>query len=372
MFQFPSPLAQGPETIWGYLFNILFFAFFILYLLYGQRLQSFIWIRQIEKAVIQLKNMSDKGKEITINNVKQYNLDQDPTEQILETMEFFIIPPVDIDPAGVLNRLEHLLDVRKSRFEDFVSTIAPNTSSSEASTLENLLEANMAVFLVFRIVRHFLILGKKTKSMLMIMQIHMQLPLIMRLAKAFFNALKAFADAKPIGDGIGPLVVSRLARGEFKKEIAKDIVVAEKEIEGRNAIIVKAKGPGGTVGKPGEAIKKIVQEKTEKVTRIIMIDAALRLEGEESGSVAEGVGAAIGDPGPEKYKIEESTLAKGIPVDAIIIKESIEEALTPIRQKITNSVDSVIERIKRTLRTKTNPGDTVIIAGIGNTIGIGQ
>ena len=36
---------------------------------------------------------------------------------------------------------------------------------------------------------------------------------------------------------------------------------------------------------------------------IITIDAALKLEGEDTGEVAEGIGAAIGGPGIERYKI---------------------------------------------------------------------
>jgi hypothetical protein len=32
----------------------------------------------------------------------------------------------------------------------------------------------------------------------------------------------------------------------------------------------------------------------------------------------------------------------------------------------------VIERIKRLVIERTKPGDTIIVAGIGNTIGIGQ
>ena len=68
------------------------------------------------------------------------------------------------------------------------------------------------------------------------------------------------------------------------------------------------------MGKPGEAIKRVVEENNGKIATIIMIDAALKLEGEKPGAVAEGVGAAIGGPGTEQYKIEESILKYKIPV----------------------------------------------------------
>ena len=84
------------------------------------------------------------------------------------------------------------------------------------------------------------------------------------------------------------------------------------------------------------------------------------------------IGAAIGDPGPEKHKIESYSEQEKIPVDAIIVKQSIEEAITPMRRSINESVPKVVLRLKRILMERTKKGDSIIIAGIGNTIGIGQ
>ena len=84
-----------------------------------------------------------------------------------------------------------------------------------------------------------------------------------------------------------------------------------------------------------------------------------------------GVGAAIGDPGPEKSKIEVSSETQSVPVDAIIVKQSLEEAITPLRKSIIEGADKAVARIQRILKERTNPDDIVIIAGIGNTAGVG-
>ena len=47
---------------------------------------------------------------------------------------------------------------------------------------------------------------------------------------------------------------------------------------------------------------------------LIMVDAAGKLEGEDVGEIAEGVGAAIGGPGVEKYKIERAAIENNIPL----------------------------------------------------------
>jgi hypothetical protein len=200
----------------------------------------------------------------------------------------------------------------------------------------------------------------------------MILPLIMREAEAYASALKAFAYGQPIGDGAGALVAAKLMHGHEIRKIQKDCVVATVPIEGRTAFITKAEGPGGNVGKPGDAIKTIAEENEGKIATVIMIDAAMKLEGEEIGEVAEGVGAAIGGPGVDQFKIEESVLKYKIPINAVIIKEDVGDAVSAMRKEVFEAADTAIERVKQVILEKTKEGDKVIIAGIGNSIGIGQ
>ena len=81
-----------------------------------------------------------------------------------------------------------------------------------------------------------------------------------------------------------------------------------------------------------------------------MVDAGLKLEGEDSGYVVEGVGAAIGGVGVEKFKIEELAVKHKIPVYAIIVRQSLTEVLSPMTDALKNSVDEVIKRLGRVIR----------------------
>jgi hypothetical protein len=200
----------------------------------------------------------------------------------------------------------------------------------------------------------------------------MLLPIIMQEAEAYSGAARAFAQGQPVGDGAGALVASRLMRDQVKREVGKDVMVAETAIEGRRILALKAKGPGGNVGKPGDAIRTLIEENGGKTSMIIMVDAALKFEGEKTGEVTEGIGAAIGGVGTERFKIEEEATKYKIPVHAIIIKESIQEAITPMKKEIVDATDAVIQRIKDLLKERTKEGDLVIVAGIGNTVGIAQ
>ncbi|MFX0106827.1 MAG: DUF1512 family protein [Candidatus Hodarchaeota archaeon] len=370
------PGQQGGE--FGWIINIAFLAFIVIFSLYGAKFQMWQWLKQIEAGLIELKRMALESRQTSIDTFRKFGLgEEEVAKEIDRWLDYFTIMPVDLDPAGILKRLDHLLDERRDRFQEFVSDLAPEGSLSQHQSLENTLEVAQVLSLIFRVVRHFYLLGKKTGSQILIMQIQMQMPDLLRLAKAYFAAIDAFAAGKPIGDGIGPLVVTKFAREfgatpeTYVHEISREVGYYPIEVEGRTVYALRATGPGGTVGKPGFAVKKLVEQNGDSVTRIITVDAALKLEGEDLGRVSEGTGAAIGDPGPEKHAIEQAATENGIGIEAIVIKEDEEAAVGVMDKKILDSVPEVIERIKASIMKRTKPGEKVILAGIGNTIGIG-
>ncbi len=365
----------------NWIFQIIFLGFFFVIFFYNQRMQLWMMQKQIEVAVRELETMNKEGKDILVKLINERGKPkEDPRSQINTLMDFVTVQPVDLDPAGVIHRLEHILNVRKRRWEFHINEIAPEAPKDVAANIEGTVEAAAMVNMIYKILRHYLLLGKKMKSLLIVMQIQMQLPLIMQIAKSVFRALKTFSEGRPIGDGIGPLVVTTLVHDYSKqsppkitREYTEEITLYEMKIEGRDAYIIRATGPGARVGKPGEAIKKLVEENEGKIARLIMIDAGLKLEGEKTGTVIEGVGAIIGGPGVEKYKIEESAGVKyELPMDGIVIEESQEDAYGAMGKDLVKSVPKAVETIKNAILTRTIEGDGVIIAGIGNCCGVGD
>jgi hypothetical protein len=365
LLQFPG----DAQTI----LSLLFYVVFIVFIFYGQRIQMYVMLREVEGSLYRLKYIKDEGRKITIETIKEIGKPQaDPATRVDRFLEYFAIAPQSLDPAGVVWKLEHILDVRDTRFKDEVKMMAPAADDVQANNLENTLEAAMALNFIYKVIRHYYLLGKKTLSLYVIMQIQMILPLVMREAEAYASALKAFAYGQPIGDGAGALVAAKLMHGNETRKIAKDCVVSTVQMEGRTAFVIKAEGPGGNVGKPGDAIKTIIEENEGKIATVIMIDAAMKLEGEAVGEVAEGVGAAIGGPGVDQFKIEESLLKYRIPINAVIIREDIGDAVSPMRKEVFEAADKVIERVKQVILERTKEGDRVVIVGVGNTMGISQ
>lgn len=363
---------SNPES---FLIYILFFGgVSVLYMVFMPQLmglQASFAMRGAKGSLKKLKGWADDSKKITLNKLSNYGRsNQEIKEELEEFLDFFTIEPVSDDPSGVLDRLDHLLDVRDSRYESKARSLAPDADEEEVADLQMVLEGTLSTHSLYKLVRHYLKVAEKSGSYQLVQLLQLRLPLLEKMGEAYFEATKAFKERKVIGDGLGPMVAARLIGNAGSIEEVRDTVFAETEIESRRTLVVKAKGPGGRVGKPGELIEKLADK--EDIDRIIMVDAGLKLEGEESGKVVEGVGAAIGGPPTEKHKIEEIATEREIPVDAIIVKEGLKEAIVPMSKDLSKSVDQATEKIKNALIDRTEEDETLVVAGIGNTIGIGQ
>ncbi len=356
--------------------QLLFIAFIIaLFLGLNQRIQVFIWTRDIRSKLVILESMAEEARRRTLDYLVRNNT-RNPESLLNKIVDFFVIEPVSIEPIDIIRRLDHLVNIRIARFKDEFEKSMPNSDFIVRSRAEVSAEITSALTLINKIVKHYLLLGEKTKNWVLIMQLQLLMPQILRIADSYRRALGDFQAGYPIGDSAGALVALKLSNYASNwVEVEQDTMVTNTDFEGRKLILVKAKGPASTVGKPGTAIEKIVNELVSKGTKpslILTIDAALKLEGEESGIVAEGVGAAIGDIGPEKIRFERAAAEHKIPLRALIIKMSLEEAIQAMNKKIYEGVERAVAKAREIILAETRPGDVVIIAGIGNTNGVGQ
>ena len=351
--------------------NLVYLGVFVVFMFFSQKIQALLMMHQVSHALTRLKGMRDKAKQAITAAITEVGKPAgDPKPRLERLLQFFTIPPESMDPAGVVQRLEHLFDTADSNIRDEIKAIAPSADETQLLNLQNLLEATQALNALYRVVRHYYLLGKKEGTLYSTVQVQMQLPTIMEEAEAYLSFLDAFRQGKPVGDGVGALTASKLMAGQERREIAKEMVVAETKVDGRRVLATKAKGPGGAVGKVGDAVSSLIEANAGKVRLVVMVDAGLKLEGEESGDVAEGIGAAIGGIGVDKYKIEEAATKYNIPVYAIVIKESLKEVLSPMPKAISKAADGAVSRLRSIIQERTAEGDTIIVVGAGNTIGI--
>lgn len=342
----------------------------VLFVFYGQRIQLMVTSGEINKSIIKLQKYRDETRKELLDYLQKSKTNGDVTKKVDQFLEYFTIMPVDIDPSGIMPKIKHLLRSREDYTKNQVMLLAQNLTPFEASKIQNILEVVTSLNLLHKLVRHLFLTAKRQNNFPLILPLQMMIPFIMEQAEALKGAVPALKAGQPIGDGIGPMVVGKMMLKSEKKQIGQETVYAESEFEGRNLCLLKAEGPAATVGRPGDAVEILVNEK--KPNAIIMVDAGLKLEGETSGTIAQGFGAAIGGIGTDRFQIEEIATGQNIPVYAIVIKQSIKEAITLMTKEIADKAAEVESQVYQTIQENTKPGQTIIIVGVGNTLGVPQ
>ena len=343
----------------------------ILFVFYGQRIQLQVTSGEIKKGIKKLNAYRTEARTELIEYVnKNMKPKEDPTKKIDRFLDYFTIMPVDMDPNGIVDKIRHTIRAREDYSRNHVKSISPEIGEIELSRIITLLEIATSLHMIYKIINHMYLTAKKQNNYPLILPLQMILPFIMEEAEAITKAIPAFKLGQPIGDGIGPMIVGKMMLDTKKEVVAFQTVLSEKEYDERKLFLLKAEGPGSTVGRPGDAVETLVAKNKPDI--IIMVDAALKMEGEDSAITAQGFGAAIGGIGTERFQIEDIATKNNIPIFAIVIKQSIKEAITLMTKDIANQADNVRSQIYEMIHENTKPGDSVLLIGVGNTIGVPQ
>ena len=343
----------------------------ILFVFYGQRIQLIITSRDIKKRMSELEQFRNDSRDELINYIKQkLSPNGDPAQKLDRFFDYFTIMPVDIDPNGIIPKIHNLVRSREDTTRKQVKSMFTEINTLEVTKVQNLLEIVTTLQLLHRIVRHFFLTAKKQNNYPLILPLQMMLPFIMEQAEALKDAIPAFKQGQPIGDGIGPLVVGEMMLNTKKQKAEFETVYSESEFNDRKLILLKAEGPYATVGRPGEATESLIEKLKPDI--IIMIDAALKLEGEDTGSTAQGFGAAIGGIGTDRFKIEEVAAKHDIPIFAIVVRQSVNDAITLMKKEISDQTENVRDQVYEMITDNSNPNQTVLVIGVGNTLGVAQ
>ena len=343
----------------------------ILFVFYGQRIQLIITSGDIKKKLAKLDQYRNDSRDDLIQYIKK-NLTPkgDPVEKIDRFFDYFTIMPVDIDPNGIVPKIHRLVRSREDTTRKQVKSLFTEIDAMEITKIQTLLEIVTTLQLFHKIVRHLFLTAKKKNNYPLILPLQMMLPFIMEQADALRDAITVIKQGQPIGDGIGPLVVGEMMLDTKKQKAEFETVYGESEFKGRKLILLKAEGPYATVGRPGEATEFLVSKFKPNI--IIMIDAALKFEGEESGTIAQGFGAAIGGIGTDRFKIEEIATKYDIPVFSIVVKQSVSDAITLMKKKIADQTDNIKNQVHEMITDNTSANQSVLVIGVGNTVGVSQ
>lgn len=366
---FDQVLGMGDNT--NPLMMLVWILPIVLFMFYGQRIQLYITSGEIKKGIKKLDVFREESRNELIDYVKKTMKPKDDFEKkINRFLDYFTIMPVDMDPNGIVEKVKHTVRSREDYTREHIKSISPEISTLELTKVQTLLEIASTLQMIHKIINHMFLTAKKQNNYPLILPLQMLLPFILEQAEAMKEAIPAFKTGQPVGDGIGPMIVGKMMLECEKETIAFQTILAKTEFENRNLFLLKAEGPSSTVGRPADALETIISN--NKLDAIIMIDAALKMEGEDSASVAQGFGAAIGGIGTERFEIEAIATKNKIPIFSIVIKQSVKEAITLMTKEIADQSDDVRSQVFEMIRENTKEGQSVLIIGVGNTAGVPQ
>src|SRR3989344_5856434 len=351
-------VMQGSD-IWG---TVLWFAMLFVFMFVYPRMMLPQMLYGLEQSAQRMESMYEKANALLAKKADKGG----KRKEIDEFTDFFVVEPLGIDPYGLVKKVDQTIRNMEDRFVDFVDSITIGKNHEHKQRLNYGLRAAIGLRQISKTVRHFVEMARKFKNLQIAMILQMQMPIIEKIAESELRGAEAFVNGIPVGDSIGPLV----AAGYMKKsrKIGEGVVTDRTEILGRDCFILKAEGPYPNLGREDIAINAIM--KKHRISRIVTIDAGQKLEGEKSGSAVEGVGFAMA-PVAQRQMREDTLLTKKIPIDGVVIKVGMEEAIMPLRRDIYKSVPKARELVERAIE-RAKRGQKVIIVGVGNTTGIGN
>ena len=382
MLQLPGTATSSQNMEQYILYNILLFVlWFGVFPLFYEYFQIWRLRSQVDSFLSRLRFLVNNSINEVLNFMSsKITSDRKIVEdRIKDLLEMVLIEPTSMEPEGLVRKYKLLINSYNDRLESDILRVMPSLNGNRVlvQNFTDVIDALRQLNLIYKIIDHYYRLAIKYKNYFIWYQIVAYLPFLRELVDSLGNSIPAFLKGQPIGDSAGPLTVFRFKSmcsdvNELPAKLVKDTYLASCRYKGRNIYIVKAMGPGGTVGHLDDAIRYIYEDLNIRPKLMVTIDAALKLEGEQTGSIAEGLGVAMGGIGVEKFNIETIATRYNTPIYAILIKMSMAEALNAMNKQIDEAVNKAVDRLTNVIETYTSPGDDVVVVGVGNTIGVAQ
>ncbi len=365
----PHEIFILSETEMDLLLLLVWIIPIIIFVAFGQQIQLYMTSIELKKKIKKIKTLENQSRSELLDFINTYDNADIKYKKIEQMIDYFTIFPTNIDPAGIINKIKHIIRNRDQQTNSTLHLMFPDCDKLTIAKFQTLLEIVTTIRSFYKAVNHIFLTARKHHNYPLILPLQLTLPFIMEETMALKDSIWAIKNGKPIGDGIGPLVINNMIKNiSTKHDDIDQTIWCTSFYNERKLYFLKAKGPYPIVGKLGDAIELLSSKYKQNL--IILIDASLKLEGEKSASVFCGFGVAMGGIGVDKFQIEEIASKYKIPVFSIIVKQSIQESLTTMTKEISETVDYIKSIIYNVIEENVSSNQSVLLVGVGNTSGI--
>ena len=151
----------------------------ILFVFYGQQIQLFVTSREIKKGLKKLESFREESRTELIDYLKKnIKSEVDPVKKIDQFIDYFTIMPVDMDPNGIVDKVQHTVRAREDYTREHLKSLSPQISDLELSKVQTLLEIASSLQMIYKIVNHMFLTAKKQNNYPLILPLQMILPFL--------------------------------------------------------------------------------------------------------------------------------------------------------------------------------------------------
>ena len=145
--------------------SLLSFGLIFFFIFYGPRMQSFATLGNIVKSIAKLEAMKGTATMTVVDYVKETGkADADFVKRIDNIISYVTIMPVDMDPSGIVRKVEHLANTSDERVRREMARLMKGADSVSLSVAQNLVEIAGGLNMMHKVVRHYYLTGRKTHS----------------------------------------------------------------------------------------------------------------------------------------------------------------------------------------------------------------
>lgn len=379
------------ETIYNIL-SSLFIILILIILFFGQNWQAFRASRQIRNSLKDMKQRRLYGikqlSKLIEPSTSETITESDIRDFINELMDYFIVPFEKLNPETYPFWV-NLLFQQEKKLKELIKNYIPQVNITDLEKIIAILKATQQIDEKLKKGYHNLTIGEKTDSYWYLLQTASNITQSMIEARTYRVLIDSILVGEPIGDSVAPLALKNFLEQEIKENdkseqkiieetILNEYILQKIKYKERILYCLRPKGPEPRVGHPAMVINQVLKQKismNKPISLILTVDAYAKLEVEKSGTISYGLGLVIG--ADTETNIEKAYLEKilsqhnsEIKMEAIICRESLEDAVFPMSDQIKNSIPKITRLIKSSILSNTEPGDQIIILASGNALGI--
>jgi hypothetical protein len=149
----PGLFGGGQNNLF-LIIQTLFSLLFVVGIFFLPRIMIWQTDRKLRAALVDLEAYKNDAEAMFLDSFSS-SIDQSTRKKFDSLKDFKMSEPTGIDPAGLVGKLENVLDASENKFQRFIDGNAETENEEELADLNMAFKGVMGTHQIFKVMRHF-------------------------------------------------------------------------------------------------------------------------------------------------------------------------------------------------------------------------